>query len=689
VRRVLTLPSGRRAKWVVLVVWLAVLAAAGPLAGRFESVQKNENSSFLPGSAESVKALDAIKRFPSGELTPAVVVVRRAPGLTSADRAEVKALAGTLTRQRIPGVLRVQPARVSQDGSTALLVAPIRARGDSDLLVDATKKIRRQAHHLRAPGVAAEVTGPAGFSSDAIGVFSKVNGTLLLATGLLVFVLLILIYRSPIFWLIPLLSVVAAELTSRGVGYGLAKAGVTINGQAAGILGVLVFGVGTDYALLIVSRYREELRREEDKHVAMRTALARTGPTVLASALTVIASLLCLALAQVNGTAGLGPIGALDVALAALSMLTLLPALLVIAGRRAFWPFVPRYGGQGADSTHGLWRRVGDRLARRPRLTWIGTGAALGVMCLGLLSFDTGLTQAKAFRGDVESVRGQTLLAQGLPAGTNAPTTVVVPDAAKVPEVTRGLKGLSDVIAVRLTERGAPGVRIDVTLREDPYSTAAFDRIPAVRKVAKASGGPGVLVGGPTAEERDLRVASARDSTLIPPIVIVVVFLILAVLLRALLAPLLLVATVILSYGAALGVAYLVYDVAFGFAGSDPSLPLFAFIFLVGLGIDYNIFLMTRVREEAAQHGTREGTKRALAVTGAVITSAGIVLAGTFSTLAVLPLVQLTEIGFVIAFGVVLDTFLVRSVLVPALVLDLGDAVWWPGPSRARRSSSR
>jgi RND superfamily putative drug exporter len=685
VRRALTLPSGRRAKWVVLVVWLAVLAAAGPLAGRFESVQKNENSSFLPGSAESVKALDAIKRFPSGELTPAVVVVRRAHGLTAADRAEVKALAGTLTRKRIPGVLRVQPAGVSKDSSTALLVAPIRARGDSDLLVDSTKKIRRQAHHLRGSGLAAEVTGPAGFSTDAIGVFSKINGTLLLATGLLVFVLLILIYRSPIFWLIPLLSVVAAELTSRGVGYGLAKAGVTINGQAAGILGVLVFGVGTDYALLIVSRYREELRREEDKHVAMRTALARTGPTVLASALTVIASLLCLALAQVNGTAGLGPIGALGVALAALSMLTLLPALLVIAGRRAFWPFVPRYGGQGADSTHGLWRRVGDRLARRPRLTWIGTGAALGVMCLGLLSFDTGLTQAKAFRGDVESVRGQDLLAEGFPAGTNAPTTVVVPDAAKVPAVTRGLKGLSDVIAVRLTERGAPGVRVDVTLREDPYSTAAFDRIPAVRKVAKASGGPGVLVGGPTAEERDLRVASARDSLLIPPIVIVVVFLILAVLLRALLAPLLLVATVILSYGAALGVAYLVYDVVFGFVGSDPSLPLFAFIFLVGLGIDYNIFLMTRVREEAAQHGTQEGTKRALAVTGAVITSAGIVLAGTFATLAVLPLVQLTEIGFAIAFGVVLDTFLVRSVLVPALVLDVGDAVWWPGRGRARR----
>lgn len=684
-RRALTLPSGRRAKWVVLVVWLAVLAAAGPLAGRFESVQKNENSSFLPGSAESVKALDAIKRFPSGELTPAVVVVRRAHGLTAADRAEVKALAGTLTRKRIPGVLRVQPAGVSKDSSTALLVAPIRARGDSDLLVDSTKKIRRQAHHLRGSGLAAEVTGPAGFSTDAIGVFSKINGTLLLATGLLVFVLLILIYRSPIFWLIPLLSVVAAELTSRGVGYGLAKAGVTINGQAAGILGVLVFGVGTDYALLIVSRYREELRREEDKHVAMRTALARTGPTVLASALTVIASLLCLALAQVNGTAGLGPIGALGVALAALSMLTLLPALLVIAGRRAFWPFVPRYGGQGADSTHGLWRRVGDRLARRPRLTWIGTGAALGVMCLGLLSFDTGLTQAKAFRGDVESVRGQDLLAEGFPAGTNAPTTVVVPDAAKVPAVTRGLKGLSDVIAVRLTERGAPGVRVDVTLREDPYSTAAFDRIPAVRKVAKASGGPGVLVGGPTAEERDLRVASARDSLLIPPIVIVVVFLILAVLLRALLAPLLLVATVILSYGAALGVAYLVYDVVFGFVGSDPSLPLFAFIFLVGLGIDYNIFLMTRVREEAAQHGTQEGTKRALAVTGAVITSAGIVLAGTFATLAVLPLVQLTEIGFAIAFGVVLDTFLVRSVLVPALVLDVGDAVWWPGRGRARR----
>src|SRR4051812_27209100 len=359
----MTFPAGRRLKWAVLVVWLVLLGTIGPLAGKFEDAQKNETSSFLPGDAESVKTFDAIKRFPSGQVAPAIAVYQRKGVLTAADRARVRDDRRALLARRIDGVKGIPPPTVSRDRTTAILIAPIRSSGDSDTLEDATDDIRAQVNGNPRAGLETAVTGPAGFSKDAIEVFSKINGTLLLATALLVFVLLILIYRSPIFWLIPLISVLAAEALSRGFGYLLAEAGVTINGQTAGILGVLVFGVGTDYALLVVSRYREELRRHEDKHAAMKVALGRTGPTVVASALTVIAALLCLLLAEVNGTRGLGPIGALGVSLAALAMLTLLPALLTAAGRRAFWPFIPRLRGPRAHAPPRGWRRGGRRPA--------------------------------------------------------------------------------------------------------------------------------------------------------------------------------------------------------------------------------------------------------------------------------------------------------------------------------------
>src|SRR3954470_1669368 len=493
----MTFPAGRRLKWVVLLVWLVLLGTIGPLAGKFEDAQKNETSSFLPGDAESVKTLDAIKKFPSGQVAPAIAVYQRKGALTAADRTRVRDDRRAILAKQIVGVKGIPPPTLSRDRTTAILIAPIRSSGDSDTLEDATKDIRAQVSGNPRAGLETAVTGPAGFSKDAIAVFSKINGTLLLATALLVFVLLILIYRSPIFWVIPLISVLAAEALSRGFGYLLADAGVTINGQTAGILGVLVFGVGTDYALLVVSRFREELRGHEDKHEAMKIALGRTGPTVVASALTVIAALLCLLLAEVNGTRGLGPVGALGVVLAALAMLTLLPALLTAAGRRAFWPFIPRLGGHGADATHGVWRRIGDRIARKPRRVWIGTTAALLVLCLGLTSFDTGLTQPDQFRGDVEAVDGQQMLSRAFPAGTNAPTDVVVPGAVAAKKVAFALARRPDVVRVVATERGTPGVHLNATLEDDPYSTEAFDVIPKLRKTARAAGGPEVLVGGP------------------------------------------------------------------------------------------------------------------------------------------------------------------------------------------------
>ncbi len=677
--RLIVLPAGRRAKFVVLGIWLVVLAAAGPVAGKLESAEKNEPASFLPGKAESVRALDTIKRYERGTQTPAIVVYRHADGLTAAQRAAVGADRAELLARPPRGVVGVSAPVLSRDGTAALLVVPIRAGGKSSVLEGAVTKIRTLTHRARGGGLQVEVSGPAGFSTDAIKVFGRINSTLLLATALLVFVLLILIYRSPIFWVIPLLSVALAEVAARAAGYGLAEAGVTVNGQSAGILPVLVFGAGTDYALLLVARYREELRRHDSKHEAMALALRRAGPAIVASGLTVTAGLLCLTLAEVNATSGLGPIGAMGILFAMVSMLTLLPALLLVAGRRAFWPYVPRVGGEGADETHGAWRRVGERVMRRPRRVWVGATAVLLILCLGLTSFSTKLTQGNSFRDTVESKRGQQLLDNSFPAGANAPVDVIVPAARSVGAVRAALARAPGVAQVQArTVPLGPGARFQLALASDPYSRSAFDRISALRRVAKRAGGSGTLIGGPTAEEHDQRVSAARDTRLIIPVVLAVVFLILAVLLRAVAAPLLLIGSVILSFAASLGVGAFTFEHVFGFPGVDPSFPLLAFIFLVALGVDYNIFLMARVREESERHGTRHGMLRGLAVTGAVITSAGIVLAGTFSTLAVLPLVFLTEIGFVIAFGVLLDALLVRSVLVPALVFDLGGRVWWP-----------
>jgi RND superfamily putative drug exporter len=694
------LPGGRRTKFAVIGVWLVVLFALGPLAGKFEDAQENDPGDYLPAKAESVKTLDRLHGFRSDGEADAITVFRRDGGLTAADRAAIEQLRQTINERIRPAMNRVRqdsvaataPARISADRGTALLTTPItvpaEASGDAeDLLTDTPEEIKDRLGSL-PPGLDAKVTGPAGYASDAIEVFNDINGTLLMVTAALVLVLLIVIYRSPIFWLIPFFSVLLAEFVTRGLGYLIADAGVTVTGQSGGILPVLVFGAGTDYALLMVSRYREELRRHEDKHDAIRVALRRTSPVILASGATVVVALLTLSFAEVASTAGLGPIGAMGIAMAVLAMLTILPALLTVFGRRAFWPYIPRFGTEGTDETHGTWRRIADRVAARPRRIAIATSAVLAVMMLGLVFLNSDVTTGNMFRGDVDSVQGQKLLDAGFPAGTNAPTNVVVTNPAKVDAVRTALARAPGVAAVsNRVERGPGGAKLVVTLDKDPYSTEAFDRIPGIRAAARAAAGDDVLVGGPSAEEYDLRQSAAHDNRLIVPVALIVVFWILALLLRAITAPLVLIATVIVSYFAALGLGAFFFENVFGFAGMTPDLPLFTFIFLVALGVDYNIFLMARVREETLTFGTRMGTIRGLAVTGAVITSAGLVLAGTFATLAVLPLVALTEIGFVVSVGVLIDTFLVRSLLVPALVLEIGDRVWWP--SALARGSER
>jgi putative drug exporter of the RND superfamily len=737
-----------------------------------------------------------------------VILYRRASGLTAADRQKIAEDVGRLTEERFPAVVAdgataasggqsqgggqgggAPPAGelpegcggpttpipgqpddyapfvgpiCSQDGKAALVTAYLRGDGESDSILDPID-FWRDTVSDPGGGLEVKITGGAGYAADAIKVFEGINGTLLLAAVSLVIFLLIVIYRSPIFFWIPLTAVIFAEMLARSVGYGLSELGVTINGQSSSIMSVLVLGAGTDYALLIVARYREELHHTEDRHEAMQAAMASAGPAVFASAATVIAALLCLTIAKVNGTSGLGPIGAMGVACAAISMLTLLPALLTIFDRRAFWPFVPhtprwsaptdvaqsgigrrivegsRFGAllpvigaalvaiillpltiitgllrrfvslvtagrvktpsvvslfdgpifkpyevrrtqheHLADATHGFWKRVGDRVAQRPARVMAGSIAVLLVMCAGLAFLSTDLTTNDGYRTSVESVEGQDLLARSFPAGASAPADVIVPPGGDVQAVRTALEGTNGIEAVTgPVAQGEQGTLIQATLDPPPYSTEAFDLVEPIRDAASGAV-DGTVVGGASAVEFDVREAAGWDSTVIPPIVLVVVFLILVLLLRAVIAPLILIGTVILSFLAALGVGYFVFDLIFDFPGSDPSLPLFAFVFLVALGVDYNIFLMARAREETLKHGTREGILRALAVTGGVITSAGIVLAGTFSVLAVLPLVFLTEIGFVVAFGVLLDTFLVRSVLVPAIVLRLGPKVWWP-----------
>src|SRR5215204_5912186 len=454
------LPGGRRTKYAVVGVWLVALVAIGPLAGKFEDAQENDPADYLPAGAESVKTLDRLEGFPSEDEADAISCFHRDGGLTAQDRAAIERartrinvrVRTEINAERRDTVAETGPAQISGDGGTALLTTPItvpeEASGDAeDLLTDTPEEIKGELGSLPS-GLEAKVTGPAGFASDAVEVFNDINGTLLYTTAALVLVLLIVIYRSPVFWLIPFFSVLVAELTTRGLGYLIADAGVTVTGQSGGILPVLVFGAGTDYALLIVSRYREELRRHEDKHNAIRVALRRTSPVILASGGTVMAALLTLLLAEVTGTSGLGPIGALGIAMAMVSMLTILPALLASFGRRAFWPLVPRFGSEGTDATHGVWRRIAEWVARGPRRVWIGVTAVLAVMIAGLAFVNSDLTSGNMFRDDVDSVQGQELLEAGFPAGANAPTNVLVSHGGDLPSVRAALAAAPGIAEV-------------------------------------------------------------------------------------------------------------------------------------------------------------------------------------------------------------------------------------------------
>jgi len=677
-QRFAEIPVGSWTKWVVVGFWVVAVAVAYPLSGKLTGAEKNDASAWLPASAESVKVLGVQSRLQPPNTYSGVVVYYRASGLTAADRA--KAAADARRFAALHGALHAQVAGPipSADGTAMQTIVPVNVgtQGWNGAIVpvDSMRAIAR----AEANGLASHVTGQLGYAADNARQFKGLTSTLLYAALAVVIVILLISYRSPVLWLLPVISSVVALITADAVVYLLAEhAGLTVNQESAAILDVLVFGASTDYALLIVARYREELRRHDRRHAAMATALRRAGPAIIASGGTVIIALLVLSFAQLNSTKSLGPVLAIGVAVGVFAMLTLLPALLVIFPRGVFWPYKPAYGS-AEPTAHGLWARAGWAIAPRPRLVWVSTAVVLGILALGLTGLKaSGLTNAQSFRGHPDSVTGQAVLAAHFPAGGGEPVVVIGSPAAAAPlrAAFAATPGIAHVTAP-VTRAGY--AYLQGTLTAPPDSQAASNTIDRVRAAVHAVPGARALVGGQSAVSLDVARASDQDRTLLLPLILAVVFVILAILLRALVAPLILTATVVLSFAAALGVSAFFFTHVFGFGGADPSFPLLVYVFLVALGIDYNIFLMTRVREEAHRRDTRHGAITGLAATGGVITSAGFVLAGTFAALATIPSTFTTELGFAVAFGILLDTIVVRSVLVTALNLDVGRWMWWP-----------
>ncbi|WP_340540522.1 MMPL family transporter [Nocardioides sp. GXZ039] len=691
-RRIARRLTGRVSKWVVLVVVLVATAGMGAFSSKLTEVQNNEASSWLPGSAESTKVANELADTLDPDEIPTLVVYERGSGLTADDLATIAAqaheLAGVdgLTEESAAQLSGPQPpVVVSEDGQAAFVPFVFDFGPDGwTKIPDAAKEVRAIA---QLDGASVHLAGYGGQAADAAEAFEGIDGALLLTALGVVVVILLFTYRSPVLWILPILSAVVAYTISGGVVYLLAKyADLTVNGQSQAILGILVIGAGTDYALLLVARYREELRRHEDRHEAMAFALHRAAPAILASAATVVVGLLCLVFAELNSTAGLGPVLAVGVAVTFLVMVTLLPAMLVICGRWLFWPKRPTYRSPEPTRT-GFWSRVGRRIAPRPRLVWVVTAGLLLIACLGVLKLDTGgLATEDSYTKRLDSIQGQQVLVDhGLQDTSN--TIQVVANTDRIAEVAQALTGVDGL--------GQPGdpqpisdqrSYLEATIGHDSASPEAADTVLAARDAVHGVSGADAMVGGGSAFYVDTKVASERDNKVIIPIVLLVVFLILVGLLRSLVAPLLLMGTVVLSFGAALGISAMIFDYVLPLvfdqwpdgADVDPGFPLFAFVFLVALGIDYNIFLMTRVREETADRGTRRGTLVALSSTGGVITSAGLVLAATFLVLGTIPVVFLAEIGIAVALGVLLDTMIVRSVLVTALNLDLGGKIWWP-----------
>jgi RND superfamily putative drug exporter len=699
---------------LLVLIWVGVGSVGGPYFGKVDEVASNDQSSFLPESADATRVAERLPDFLGDEAIPAVLVVTGDGDLTDDQIAEVQTVLDEIAG--IEGVLDgVSPPVVSEDGEAVQVFIPIDSSGE---VRDVVEEIRALVvEKLQAP-LEGWVTGPAGFTSDLVKGFLGIDGLLLVVALVAVFVILVIVYRSPLLPILVLMTSTFALTVALLVVWWLAFAGVfVLNGQVQGILFILVIGAATDYALLYVARFREAIGEGEPRWTATLRAWKGSFEPILASGGTVIAGLLILLLSDLATNRALGPIASIGIAFAMLSALTFLPALLALFGRVAFWPFIPKRGltelpDDFTQPVKGFWPRQARLIARRSRPVWIITTVALLVAALGVTQFKAdGVASSDLVLGYSEARDGQEVLAEHFPAGSGSPVYVIVPEGelAAVVTVLEDNDGIDSVsvasedslsgqapVAVEdgepvFTAVGPPGtpaptpttsdgdVLVIATLTDAADSIEAEQTVRELRVAFTEDLGEGVaLVGGVTATDVDSNDTSIRDRTVIIPIVLVVILLILMLLLRSVLAPVLLILTVVVSFGSALGVSALVFDYVFQFPGADPAVPLYGFVFLVALGVDYNIFLMSRVREESLVHGTRRGILRGLVATGGVITSAGLVLAATFAALGVIPILFLAQLAFIVAFGVLLDTFVVRSLLVPALSYDIGRAIWWP-----------
>jgi RND superfamily putative drug exporter len=718
--------KGRKPLWlaiVVVIVWMSISSFTGPLFGKLSTVQENNNSSFLPEDSVATRAANAITKFSdsandqipalvlfTGEVTPEKIALTQSFAKTLGSKPMVHSDGELLKDEEgrevsIPiSDYFIEGAPItafpSEDGEAILANFPISVQiateflpgSEEPALPGIVEAIRYYANEFAdSNNFVTHTTGFAGILADLFGAFGSIDSTLLTTTVVVVAIILIVVYRSPILWILPLLSAGVALTLAGGVVYLLAKNDViTLDGQSQGILSVLVLGAATDYALLLIARYREELHLHESRFAAMKVAWRGVVEPILASGSTVVIGLMVLLLSQLNNNRGLGPVGAIGIICSMITILTLLPALLVVFGRWIFWPKIPRFGDPD-EKLKGGWAKVGAATERNPRRYWVGATALLIVLAGFSTTLNaTGLSTIDSFTQRTDSVVGQEELLKHFPGGQGQPTQVVVKEAI-APAAIAKLRSNPGVDSVETMVMGfaVPGqplppakvvdgnMLLNVTLKYAPDSEEAIALIPGLRSDMESLD-KSILVGGSTSVSYDINQASKHDRNLIIPIVLFLIAIILGLLLRSIYAAVLLLGTVVVSFFATLGACALIFNHVFGFAGADPAFPLFAFIFLVALGIDYNIFLMTRVREESLRLGTRAGMTKALTVTGGVITSAGIVLAATFAVLGVLPLVFLAQLGFAVAFGVLLDTMIVRSILVPALVHEIGPKVWWP-----------
>jgi RND superfamily putative drug exporter len=667
--------------WGILALWVGLLAIAGPLGGELADAESNDTVDYLPESADSTQVVELQERLPGGEATEVIIVYERDGGLTDADREAARTHVGAIAADHQLAGDAVPQGIPSADGTTEMYPVVLTGLPEQEERIEAVRAIRETVSEGLPDGLTAMVGGPGGLALDNDEVFSSVDGTLTMTTAVVVAVLLIVTYRSPLLWLLPLVCVAVAVMASRALVYGLVEMfDVTVNTMNLAVMSVLVFGAGTDYALLLVARYREELRRHERPFDAMVRAVRGCGPALLASAATVSVGLLCLMAADLNSTAGLGPVGVAGVVCALLVMLTLLPAVLVMCGRRVFWPFIPTYGSEGIDAKRGYFAKVGVTITRRPVGVLAGGVALMGALALGNLALPGTLDSEDTFVDTPESITAMEHLTEAYPEQNAQPITVMArsEQAGAVADAARATEGVGEV---RPGREGDGWTEINVYATDPPESDGEQATIETLRAELAAVDGSQALVGGPTAQRMDLAETNADDRMLVIPLVLGTVLLILVALLRSVTAPAILLAAVVASWGAALGLGGLLFGPVFGFEGIDQSTALITFVFCVALGVDYGIFLMHRMREENLNGlETRQAALTALRTTGGVIASAGLVLAATFAVLMSMPMVTMIEIGFIVAVGVLLDTFLVRTYIVTAASWLLGRRVWAPGP---------